>query len=244
MPTLLLPPPISDAPACRRLAIAGSLLLHAALLGLLLFKLPVPSPATAASSPRLSVVTLGAPSPAPRRAAAPLSHAQASRPPVHKARPGPATKAAVRPELGPPAVNTSDAASAPASATTTTEMAGGGADASTLAAAAPDAVEPEVPPPLEYLRRISKIISLSQKYPWHARQYGHQGDVIVRMHLARDGTVMTATLLSSSGHASLDAEARDVVLRIRRFPPFPADYIPQQHEFDIDQPVSFRTYLN
>lgn len=88
------------------------------------------------------------------------------------------------------------------------------------------------------------MISLTQRYPWRARQYGQQGDVVVRMHLLRNGTVRSVTLIRSSGHAALDAEAQDVIWRIGRFPAFPQDYRPRVDEFDIDQPISFRTYRN
>ncbi|MGH8446280.1 MAG: energy transducer TonB, partial [Solimonas sp.] len=117
-----------------------------------------------------------------------------------------------------------------------------GPNAAQPAAAPPRDAVPDVPPPLEYLRRISRLIGAGQRYPWSARQYGHEGDALVRMHLARDGTVLSAQLLRGTGHASLDEEARGVVLRIARFPPFPADYLPQIAEFDIDQPISFRHY--
>lgn len=114
--------------------------------------------------------------------------------------------------------------------------------AAQAAAAPPPDAETDVPPPLDYLRRIARLIDLSQRYPWSARQYGYEGDAIVRMHLARDGRVLSATLLRSSGHAVLDAEALDVVRRIGRFPPFPGHYRPAIGEFDIDQPIGFRHY--
>ncbi|NGY05464.1 energy transducer TonB [Solimonas terrae] len=134
------------------------------------------------------------------------------------------------------------AAAAPATAIDS----GADSQASTPApvAAPPMDADPGVPPPTAYLMRITRIISFEQKYPWSARQYDQQGDVIVRMHLARDGRVLSVRLIRSSGYASLDDEARDVILRIGRFPPFPFDYLPQVAEFDIDQPVTFRHYLN
>lgn len=232
----------------------ASVMLHVGLIVLLLLGLQAPSP-THAPKATISVITLGAPSVEQRVASNAATNSPPTSPaisPAANATPRPRKPKPVKPRaVSPPAPSTA-AALPPALASADTSPGPAPpaapsvspASAPTVAAAAPQAEPPKVPPPIEYLRRVSRIISLSQKYPWTARQYGHQGDVIVRMHLRRDGAVMAATLIRSSGHESLDAEARDVILRIRRFPPFPADYIPQQGEFDIDQPVSFRTYLN
>lgn len=236
---------VARLPAVRRhRGAAISVALHLALLALLLLRLDA-APASRIEAERsISVLLLGAPSPAPQ-AAAPAPAPRPSTPAAERARPKP--KPVPQTAVSPSAVQPATPAVAAAAAVPTSSPATAGADPATLSTAAasvPDAVEPDVPPPLEYLRKLAWIISRSQKYPWSARQYGHQGDVIVRMHLRRDGRVLSASLLRSSGHAALDAEAQDVVLRIGYFPPFPADYIPQQREFDIDQPVTFRTYLN
>lgn len=103
---------------------------------------------------------------------------------------------------------------------------------------------PDTPPPLAYLIRLSRIVSRSQQYPWSARIGGQQGEVLVRLHLHRDGRVLGVSLLQSSGTAALDEEACEVMRRIARFPPFPVDYQPWISEFDIDQPVSFLHYLS
>lgn len=238
----------------RHAATGGSLTLHVGLIALLLIP-PHTPPQTTAPSASISVLTLGAPSPQQRAAAeSAASQASVATPaatpapksrPVRRTKPAPARAAPAAPSGAATAtLQASAQTTAPLSATSAAAAPDSSAAENSVAAAAPDAPPPKVPPPIEYLRRVSRIISLSQKYPWNARQYGHQGDAVIRMHLTREGAVMAATLIQSSGHESLDAEARDVILRIRRFPPFPADYIPQQREFDIDQPVSFRTYLN
>ena len=61
----------------------------------------------------------------------------------------------------------------------------------------------------------------------------------MRVRLARNGAVLEATLLETSGSRLLDEEARNVILRIGQFRPIPEDVMPQQSEFVIHQPVQF-----
>ncbi|MDB5985052.1 MAG: energy transducer TonB [Nevskia sp.] len=77
-------------------------------------------------------------------------------------------------------------------------------------------------------------------YPLSARDAHQQGTVIIHMHLRRDGTVLDASLVKSSGYAVLDEAARQEVLRIGKFAELPLEYIPGQADFAIDQPVAFR----
>ncbi|SEQ07558.1 protein TonB [Solimonas aquatica] len=209
----------------RAALLAASLLLHLLLLALLLDERRTPERHLAAPAP-LSVRLLGAS--APPGAPAATARAPAA-PPKPRPKPSPPRSST------PAAASAAPAAALPAPAT----AAAGGATA--LAASTPDAL-PDTPPPLEYLIRIARLVSRSQRYPWSARQYGQQGDVLVRVHLHRDGRVLSVRLLQSSGVAALDAEACAVMQRIARFPPFPADYLPQIAEFDLDQPVNFRHY--
>lgn len=212
----------------RAALLAVSLLLHLLLLALLLGERSAPERHLAPPA-LLSVRLLGA-----------------SAPPGAPAAASPAPSAPPKPRSHP----TPPRASAPADAATASAALAGALPAPANAAASgataptastPDAL-PDTPPPLEYLIRIARLVSRSQRYPWSARQYGQQGDVLVRVHLHRDGRVLSVRLLQSSGVAALDAEACAVMQRIARFPPFPADYLPQIAEFDLDQPVNFRHY--
>jgi TonB family protein len=227
------------APATRGCGLALTVLLHLAIVALLCLRLPAATVEEArVATP--SVVLLTLPSAVPQPAIAP-SPAAKSKPRTRKPSEPPVAHAAAKRQVE--SVRDEPAQAEPhVTADTSTSL--GASAAPQLAAGPPPAALADTPPPLEYLRRIARIIGLSQHYPWSARQYGHEGDVLVRMHLSRDGTVLAVTLIRSSGHASLDAEARDVVWRIGRFPPFPFDYLPRIGEFDIDQPISFRHYLN
>lgn len=214
-------------PTARSVALVCSLLLHLLALALLLWRAGDPARHIAPAPQLVSVMLLGASAP-PTVSSAP-SPAEKPHPTKARTQPKPVVsplgRAAATPVSEPS--TTSSAASAPA----------------TPAAATPDYTL-AAPPPLEYLRRIARIVSMSQKYPWSARESGQQGDVLVRIHLHRDGHVLDVTLIRSSGVASLDEEACNVMRRIARFPPFPADYLPSISEFDIDQPVNFLHYLS
>lgn len=202
----------------RILTLALILLLHLALLqGLLHPAAPEPAPQAPVSWLKLQLLSASGVAATSRDAAPP---APVRRKPSPKPAPIPQS-----PETDTPHTAVQSAALAPPST-------------------APRDAPAEASPPLEYLIRIARLVSRSQRYPWSARQYGQQGDVLVRVHLYRDGRVLAVQLLQSSGVAALDDEACAVMWRIVRFPPFPADYLPSIAEFDLDQPVNFRHYQN
>ncbi|WP_162850949.1 energy transducer TonB [Panacagrimonas perspica] len=90
-----------------------------------------------------------------------------------------------------------------------------------------------------WLTLVSQAISFSLHYPGQARQLGQMGTAYVRLSVARTGRVLEFPLLQSSGHHSLDDEARDVVRRIGRFAPIPASDCVGYDVIVVDQPVRF-----
>ncbi len=94
--------------------------------------------------------------------------------------------------------------------------------------------------PWAYLWTVKRLIGEQRRYPRKAYGERQQGKAVVRIHLSRDGQLLSAHLLKSSGYTLLDEEARDVVLRISRFPPLPEQYLVGQLEFAIDQPIEFQ----
>lgn len=94
--------------------------------------------------------------------------------------------------------------------------------------------------PLSYLTQLSRIVNRNVNYPSWSMRNAEQGVAIVRLRLARNGRVIEALVVRSSGYDSLDAEAREVMMRIGRFPPIPSAIYPGQLAFLIDQPVRFR----
>lgn len=98
------------------------------------------------------------------------------------------------------------------------------------------------PLPLAYLRRVMMTIGINRRYPLKALANREEGTVVVHMHLARDGSVLDVSIIRSSGYASLDAEAVDVVWRIANFQPLPPEYARGAPDFSIDQPIRFTGY--
>lgn len=94
----------------------------------------------------------------------------------------------------------------------------------------------DAPPPLAYLVEVSRVIRLNLNYPAQAHQHGV---AVVHIRIARDGTVLAAGLVQSSGNPMLDQEAREVVLRIHRFPEPPSAYVSDSGDFSVDQPIRF-----
>lgn len=93
--------------------------------------------------------------------------------------------------------------------------------------------------PRGWLLQMSQTIGLSQRYPAASRQRGERGTVTVRVSVARNGRVLDAPLLRSSGYPSLDFEARDVMRRIGRFAPLPDADCAGYDVIVVDQPVRF-----
>ncbi len=94
----------------------------------------------------------------------------------------------------------------------------------------------DAPPPIAYLVEVSRVIRLNLNYPAQAHQHGV---AVVHIRIGRDGTVLAAGLVQSSGNPMLDQEAREVVLRIHRFPEPPTAYVSDSGDFSVDQPIRF-----
>jgi protein TonB len=84
------------------------------------------------------------------------------------------------------------------------------------------------------------MIRVNNKYPPAARSLHQQGTVVLHMHMARDGRVLDASILKSTGFPLLDEAARNLVLHMRSFPPLPDAYLPGRDDYAIDQPVSYQ----
>ena len=69
--------------------------------------------------------------------------------------------------------------------------------------------------------QLSAWLQEHKTYPEAAREQGEEGAATVRFTVARDGRVLAASLVRSSGSARLDTAAV-ALLRGPRVPPFPA----------------------
>lgn len=113
----------------------------------------------------------------------------------------------------------------------------------TPAARAPASLEPSPGPvrpplpPMDYLTRLEVHLNAYKNYPRDARIHREEGTVQLRFMLDRSGHVLSYAVVGSSGFASLDAEARDMIRRADPFPPMPADY--RGETLDLTVPVVF-----
>ncbi|HZR33980.1 MAG TPA: TonB family protein, partial [Nevskia sp.] len=109
---------------------------------------------------------------------------------------------------------------------------------------------PPTPPPQEnkvvtswppsYLSQITSKISENFRYPPKSVQNEEEGDAVVRIRMARDGTILGVELQKKTGFVALDAEARNVFDRIVKFPPVPADVFPEAASFEFTLPINFK----
>lgn len=74
-------------------------------------------------------------------------------------------------------------------------------------------------------------------YPEHAIERGWQGRVTVRLAFGADGGIAAALVHRSSGHATLDREAVDMLRKAAALTPLPPAL--RAHEFTVDVPVLF-----
>lgn len=114
---------------------------------------------------------------------------------------------------------------------------------SSLAAASATGSAPAAPSPAtggaSSARRTAPccLASFRPPYPSQARQNGQEGSVIIRVHIAADGSVSSLAVRRSSGYASLDEAALNGV-RQWRFAPARQGAHAVDGYFDVD--VSFQ----
>lgn len=178
--------------------------------------------------PAIPAAGAEAPQPAPPK---PKFHPRQA---LAKAAPSPATRQTPpAPQTAPAPPPQAVAAAPPAAATV---PAADPAPAVVAQASAAASAQPDTAPPIAYLVEVSRVIRINLNYPAQARQHGI---AVVHIRIARDGTVLSAGVVQSSGAAELDREAREVVLRIHRFPEPPSAYVSAIGDFSIDQPIRF-----
>jgi len=111
---------------------------------------------------------------------------------------------------------------------------------STVVAGAPVPMRSAQDWPVAWYRDATSTIRQNLHYPQRSLQAGEEGDIMVKVRLRRDGSVVKTDLLQRSAYTALNSEALDVFLRIRRFAPLPADYLPNSPEIDLSMPINFK----
>jgi protein TonB len=100
------------------------------------------------------------------------------------------------------------------------------------------AARPAAPSRLhEYLTMVREAVEVNKDYPAFARQLGQQGTAVVRAEIDRDGRLLRAAILSSSGHQSLDKAALSAVRNAGRFRA-PAEF--GLTEVTVDIPIAYK----
>ena len=87
-----------------------------------------------------------------------------------------------------------------------------------------------------YLSLIRSQIEQHKYYPHFSKKQDHEGTVFIKLDIAKDGSVVQAALLSSSGYNTLDKAALDAV---RQSSPFPAPSDYGLGELSLDIPVCY-----
>ena len=89
-----------------------------------------------------------------------------------------------------------------------------------------------------YGRELAGAIATHRRYPRIALMRQWQGDVVLQLEFGVHGGLITARVLSSSGHDVLDRQALEMVQNAVPLPQLPADLVGRF--FIVDVPVVFR----
>ncbi|WEK06031.1 MAG: energy transducer TonB [Candidatus Devosia phytovorans] len=76
--------------------------------------------------------------------------------------------------------------------------------------------------PQQWQSQVLGMIERAKRYPQDAQRRREEGTIRVKFVIDRSGTVLSASILQSSGHAALDEAARELINRLPKLPPPPA----------------------
>lgn len=110
------------------------------------------------------------------------------------------------------------------------------------APAAPTETAPAADPTLlvRYGQTLSELLARNLRYPRLAAARGWEGDVVVKLVIARKGRLVSARVFRSSGHAVLDENALELVNAVQSFPPLPS----QTGDDDLEVTVPVHYHLD
>lgn len=74
---------------------------------------------------------------------------------------------------------------------------------------------------IDYRSSVTQMLNRYREYPDRAKRRGIEGQNSIYLVIGRDGKVLEARMLSSSGSKILDRETERMIERVRQFPPFP-----------------------
>jgi periplasmic protein TonB len=90
----------------------------------------------------------------------------------------------------------------------------------------------------DYRQRLGALLARQHEYPRLAAMRGWEGEVMLRVRVARKGNLLAVQLDRSSGFDVLDQHALAMLERLGGFPPLPDDM--QASEIQVVVPVSYK----
>lgn len=180
---------------------------------------------------------------------APSQSAQAPSSPPREPAPAPTAQTQSPPQITPdaprPAAQTAAAPSAPASAPASAPSAPAASATAQRASTPPqragtrEGLDIDAPggASMDYASRLRAWLEAHKTYPKRARMRREEGVVHVHFAVDRDGRLLRGDVVSSSGFASLDAEAMAMLDRSNPFPGAPHSV--RGERIEISTPVEF-----
>jgi periplasmic protein TonB len=92
-------------------------------------------------------------------------------------------------------------------------------------------------PPPDYLGHLRAWIERYKQYPRMAQLRRQEGTALLRFTMTRDGRVLSHHVERSSGHAVLDREVEELIERASPLPAMPADMT--QDRLEVVVPIAF-----
>ncbi len=89
------------------------------------------------------------------------------------------------------------------------------------------------------MQLVARKVSAEFRYPQKAQYDAEEGYVVVRIRIARDGSILGKELATRCKWDLLNAEALDIFDRIGHLPPVPDDIYPQITTFEFTIPFNF-----
>ncbi|MBU3697142.1 TonB family protein [Dechloromonas sp.] len=89
-----------------------------------------------------------------------------------------------------------------------------------------------------YRQRLTSLLARQQSYPRIAEMRGWEGEVRLRLRVARKGQLLAVALDRSSGHAVLDDHAASMLAELGTLPPLPEAV--EGSEIQVVVPVNYR----
>lgn len=93
-------------------------------------------------------------------------------------------------------------------------------------------------PEQRYLAEVRRILESKKNYPMAARRLGHQGRVIVRFVVGRDGQILEAKITQGSTSDILNRAARSLIENIGGLKPFPTEI--RMAEWAVVVPIEYQ----